>query len=98
LQREMGEETGIDITPAAINPLDDRGTGKAKKRLADSDEIVLCYMKFFTYRIAFDRPAAAIKTQPGDDFVMVKWFAVNRLPAVLVTPPSASLFKRLGIL
>ena len=98
LRREILEEVGIDITQAKVNLADDQGTGQTEKTLQDSGETVLCKMKFNVYRVDVNQNAADIKTSLDDDLVKVAWVDPEDLAKYKLTPPSVTLFARLGYL
>src|SRR5262245_49779806 len=50
LQREVHEETGLDITAAKVQLIDDKGKMETTKRLKENDEEVQVEMQFFVYQ------------------------------------------------
>jgi len=97
LIREIKEETGIDISPYKIELVDDIGQGESEKTLNDTDEKVLCKMRFNVYKIIInDKIASKIKIELNDDLVKYQWFDLKDLARIKITPPSVELFKRLG--
>jgi 8-oxo-dGTP pyrophosphatase MutT (NUDIX family) len=96
LRREMLEEVGIDITGCKVSLADDQGSGETEKVLKDTGETVLCKMKFYVYRVDIDKNTDEIKTQPSDDLVKLEWVGLGDLSGYKLTPPSVTLFKRLG--
>ena len=96
LAREMREEMGIDISKAKVTLLDDEGLGESEKRLKETDEVIKVKMKFFVYRIDFDKNAEDIDAKASDDLEKVCWFDSNKLENIKLTPPSVELFSRLG--
>lgn len=96
LRREMLEEVGIDITDCKVALADNKGTGETEKTLKDTGEKVLCKMRFYVYRVNVDKNAAEIKIQPSDDLVKLEWVDTSTFSRCKLTPPSATLFKRLG--
>ncbi len=98
LVREIVEETGIDITPYAIELVDDTGKGVSEKILKSTREKVLCNMRFNVYKVIIeDKNAEEIKVSLTDDLVKFKWFSVSELKNIKLTPPSVELFARLGL-
>ena len=95
LQREV-LEVGIDISPAQVILVDDKGIGEAKKTLNDTNETVLCKMKFNVYEVKISANAEETSVTPKDDLIMLKWVEVTKLKRYKLAPPSVSLFKRLG--
>jgi len=97
LRREVLEEVGIDIAGCKVILVDDKGSGVAEKTLKDTNERVLCKMKFYVYRIDADKNADEMKTEPGDDLAQLEWVDLTKLNDYKLTPPSVALFVRLGI-
>ncbi|MGF7229667.1 MAG: NUDIX hydrolase [Candidatus Saccharibacteria bacterium] len=97
LQREILEEVGIDISGASVALADDQGSGQTEKTLKETGEHVLCNMKFNVYRVDLLVEAKDIKLQPTDDLATLEWVPINKLSDYKLTPPSISLFERLGL-
>lgn len=99
LQREVFEETGLDISSYQIEMIDDKGHGISEKILKDTGEKVICRMKFFVYKIVIlDKVASEIDLVPSDDLERVVWTKIENLREKRLTPPSVELFRRLGYL
>ncbi|HTE22233.1 MAG TPA: NUDIX hydrolase [Candidatus Limnocylindria bacterium] len=96
LAREMQEEMGLDTSKAKVTLLDDKGEGESEKKLKDTYEVVKVKMKFFVYKIDFDKNAEDIDVKPGDDIEKLSWVDSARLKDAKLTPPSVELFSRLG--
>lgn len=96
LRREMLEEVGIDTASCKVALADNKGTGETEKTLKDTGEKVLCKMKFNVYRVDVNKDAVEIETNPSDDLVKLEWVAPTELNDYTLTPPSITLFKRLG--
>lgn len=96
LRREMAEELGLDISQAKISLLDDKGIGESQKTLKDTGETVLVKMKFYVYRIDYEKNANDIRVTPGDDIEKTIWADPKKLKNYKLTPPSVELFTRLG--
>lgn len=96
LAREMREEMNIDTSQATVALLDNKGEGESEKTLKDTGEIVKVKMKFYVYKIDFDKNAEDIDAKAGDDLEKVSWFDSNKLENIKLTPPSVELFSRLG--
>ncbi|HET7302528.1 MAG TPA: NUDIX hydrolase [Candidatus Saccharimonadales bacterium] len=97
LQREILEETGIDISSAKVSLADDQGSGQTEKVLKETGERVLCTMRFNVYRIDLDTSAEETPLNPSDDLPTLEWALLAKLGDYTLTPPSISLFKRIGI-
>lgn len=98
LRREVLEEVGIDIENCKTSLVDDQGTGEAEKTLKGTGEAVLCKMKFNVYRVDLPQQAIKIQLSTRDDLVKLEWVDMNDLVNYHLTPPSITLFKRLGYL
>lgn len=98
LRREMLEEVGVDIVNCKVSLADDQGSGETEKMLKDTGEKVLCKMKFYVYRVDVDKNTDEIKIDPSDDLVKLKWVDLAALDSYKLTPPSITLFERLGYL
>lgn len=99
LEREIKEETGIDISSYKIVLIDDSGSGRTEKILKNTGEKVICNMKFKVYRINLDdKLAQDIKVSLDDDLKEYIWRDLEDLNKCKITPPSEELFKRLGYL
>ena len=97
LQREILEETGIDISNAKVRLADDQGSGQTEKTLKETGERVLCNMKFNVYRIDLDTIAEETPLNPSDDLPTLEWADTSKLSEYKLTPPSISLFERIGL-
>lgn len=98
IQREILEETGIDITGADIQQVDGVMTGKSNKTLRDSGEKVLVDMKFFNFKVLLPDSSQNIKIIAEDDFIDAQWFPITALPNLPLSPPSIITLKKLGYL
>lgn len=96
LSRELREEASIDISNATVTLIDDTGTGRSEKRLKETGEVVNVAMKFYVYEISLQQDAADIDTNPGDDIEKLIWANREELHTIKLTPPSITLFERLG--
>lgn len=96
LKREIMEETGIDISRAAnVELIDNLGKMIAQKQLP-SGEVVPCEMDFNVFKVELKQASDAITIHPGDDFAQLLWIPINELSQYPHTPPSLSLFLRIG--
>jgi 8-oxo-dGTP pyrophosphatase MutT (NUDIX family) len=93
--REIKEETGLDID--SVELVDDIGRGSSEKTLEDTQEKVLCHMKFYVFKTKLDGTADKVILTPSDDLVELRWFDSEELKSVKLTPPSKELFKRVSI-
>ncbi len=97
LQREIHEETGIDITGLTVEPLDDTNSDVVEKVLS-TGETVLCDMKFFTYLVKLDNNAEEIEVVTTDDLIECKWVPKEELQMEQLNRPTIWLFKKMGII
>jgi len=98
LIREIQEEVGLDISTYSLILVDDLGSGSSNKILANGEEVV-CNMKFNVYQVNIkDLNSDEIKISLDDDLEEYCWVPVKDLGKYKLTPPSVSLFQRLGYL
>ncbi len=95
LRREILEETGVDIRPYAVELVDDKGGGEGVRTL-ENGEKVLAKMQFNVFRVTIDEYAKDIAVEARDDLEHLTWFSIDTLTSVKLTPPSITLFRRLG--
>jgi putative (di)nucleoside polyphosphate hydrolase len=93
--REALEETGIDISGAHVELIDDLGRGQGEKTLP-SGERVMTNMKFNVFKATMDKNADEIPVNLSDEFIKYQWIDTSELKNIKLTPPSIELFKRLG--
>lgn len=99
LTREIIEEVGIDISQYEKELMDDKGRGESKKTLRDTNEKVLAKMHFNVYKIVIkDKPNDKISVKLNDELENFEWFDLNDLKTAKLTPPSVTLFKKIGFL
>ena len=97
LQREMMEETGIDIRQGVTVPINE-STGAHEKTLRDIDERVFVKMNFYDYRIDLPQNADDITIHADDDWYMPQWFNIAELNDVPTSQPIRSTLLSAGIL
>lgn len=98
LTREIQEEVGIDISIAKIELVDSQGKGESEKTLKETRELVTVKMNFYVYKVSLPVESNIVKVSLNDDLKEYKWFKLSEIESVKLTPPSISLFKRLGYL
>ena len=94
LIREVREEVGIKIANSKIELIDDKGTGISKKT-KDGEEIE-CHMTFLVYRVDISANFNEIEVTLSDDLKQFEWVSLDNLSNYKLTPPSITLFTRLG--
>ncbi len=95
LMREILEEVGIDISKYHRELVDANGSASADKTLKTGEKVFV-NMWFNVYRVILPDKSDQIKIHLNDDLVESSWFRKDELSAVKLTPPSISLFRRLG--
>lgn len=96
--REVLEETGIDISAARVEMVDDTKTGESEKVLRDTGERVLAKMKFYDFHIHLPQNADEVVINATDDLRDLTWFSKDELRSVKVSPPTEALLRYVGIL
>lgn len=79
LQREIREETGLDISGAAITKLAAAATGQSEKTLKETGETVLVNMNFRDFVVQLNEAAASIVLKFDDDFGDGAWYTASEL-------------------
>jgi 8-oxo-dGTP pyrophosphatase MutT (NUDIX family) len=98
LNREIAEETGIDISKY-LTTLVHEATGESDKNLRDTGERVHVKMKFFDYKVVIDdKDHSDIKVTISNEHTEYKWAKISELKDLKISPPSVELFKKLGYL
>jgi 8-oxo-dGTP pyrophosphatase MutT (NUDIX family) len=96
VRREVFEETDIDTSGYPISLVDDLGKGEGVRTLKNGEQI-LAKMQFNVFEVRIrDKNAADIHVKQKDDLENLTWFSIADLQTVKLTPPSTTLFKRLG--
>lgn len=98
LRREMLEETGIDINGAEISELKGELSGQSEKTLRDTGEKVLVKMRFYNYVVSIDNAAKDIEIKTEDDFQQARWFSLDELSNLALSPPTVTSLRTLGYL
>lgn len=96
LVREVLEETGIDISRAEKELIDDRGVGEAARTLSTGEKILI-HMQFNIYKVSLDKPSTKVELIPRGDLVGLAWFPIESLEHMRLTPPALELIARKGI-
>ena len=98
LDREIAEETGIDISKYPV-ALVHESAGESDKNLRGTGERVHVKMKFFDYKVIIDdKDCDNIKVTISDEHTAYKWAETSELKNLKISPPSVELFKKLGYL
>ncbi len=94
LIREVREEVGINIANSKIELIDDKGSGVSNKK-KDGEEVE-CHMTFLVYRVDISSNFDDIEVTLSDDLKQFEWVSLDKLSNYKLTPPSITLFNRLG--
>lgn len=97
LQREILEETGIDISSYVSELVDDEGTGTTEKTLRDTGEKVLCEMHFDVYKVNLDKNANEIVVNLSSELSEYQWVDLDKISDVYKTQPGKEFFARFDI-
>ncbi len=96
LQREVLEETGIDITPCTIKLIPIIGSGISEKTLKTGEK-VMCKMEFNRFEVHIDdKNADEIELHQNDDLIEMRWFDKEELSAIHLVPGSKEFFEQTG--
>lgn len=98
LIRETLEETGIDIASAKIEQIEGVLSGQSKKTLRETGETVLVEMKFYNYKVVLADNAEAIIVTSEDDFIKARWFTIDELKDIKLSPPTITTLQKIGCL
>lgn len=96
--RETLEETGIDITSAKIEQIAGALNGQSEKTLRETGEKVLVEMKFYNFKATLDGKADDISISNEDDFIEARWFSVEELKSLKLSPPTITTLQKIGCL
>ena len=95
LEREVVEETGIEIKGYPVELLDDTNTGESEKRLKETEEVVYVKMKFYTYKVTLtDKTSREVVLSMNDDLIRGEWVPLDQLHAKKLNTPTQWLFRK----
>lgn len=94
--RETLEETGIDISSSNIERIDGVLSGQSEKVLRDSNERVMVEMSFYNFKVSLADDSINITPTNEDDFVDARWFSIDELKSIKLSPPSITTLKKMG--
>lgn len=98
INREIAEETGIDISKGLAEEVSGAITGESEKTLRDTGEQVLVKMTFYNFTVKLPLSADKIALRTDDDFKEARWVPVAELPKLSLSAPSVTTLKKLGYL
>lgn len=98
MQREILEETGIDVKGMQAE-LVDVGQGSSEKTLKDTGERVMVDMTFYDFQVMLDKNAEEIKlTIDPSEFEEANWFTKDELATLQLSPTCEKLFRKIKLL
>jgi len=97
LQREMLEETGLDVQAGEITQIN-VSTGGHEKTLRESGERVFVEMTFYDYRVQLADNAADITVVAEDDWAEPHWFTAEELVGQNISVPTKKTLQKIGFL
>lgn len=97
-QREILEETGIDITNATMTQLEFVATGESQKTLKDTNEVVRMKMEFYDFVVKLDKNAHDVTLAFDDDFGDAQWYTPAELQTLMMSPNVRSVLQKLRFL
>ena len=87
LNREVLEETGIDITDAHVQLIRDSRVVEAEKTIAVTGELVWVVMHLHEYLITLPLKSADVTLCDNDDMTDLTWFHPSDLSHLPLSPP-----------
>lgn len=99
LLREVKEEVGLEVDANEVKLVDDEGKGKSEKTIKGTNEKVIVEMHFNVYKITIkDKTSDNINVILEDELIKYNWFSLDEFKNIKLTPPSVTLFTKLGYL
>ncbi len=100
VNREIFEETGINIAEFEVVELPDRDycNGTSEKTQRDTGERVLVHMKFTDFLVRIPKLSGEIEVILNDDFTKAIWMGTSELAINKFSTSIASRLKELGYL
>jgi 8-oxo-dGTP pyrophosphatase MutT (NUDIX family) len=95
LQREIREETGLQVDYDQVTLIDDNGAGKSLKTIDGEDAMVS--MQFNVYRVQINCSYKGVIVQEGDDLIGFEWYPTKDILMLPLAPPAFELFDRIGV-
>lgn len=86
LQREILEETGINISSAKVS-LINKSKGEHKKTLHETGERVLVKMVFHDYQVDLDQNYSEVIIETGAEWGDPQWFGLEELKRAKLAEP-----------
>lgn len=98
LEREIKEETGIDIGNTKVEQIEGALTGQSEKVLRETGEKVLVDMTFYNFKVTLAENASLVTLVHEDDFIEAQWFDVKELGNLKLSPPTITTLQKIGLL
>ena len=98
LKREVKEEVGIEIANAEIEQIDGILKGQSEKVLRETGEKVLVDMDFYNFKVILQENADMVQFVHEDDFTDARWFDVEELGSLKLSPPTITTLQKIGLL
>jgi 8-oxo-dGTP pyrophosphatase MutT (NUDIX family) len=94
--REAREETGLELSPSQLIPIDNIGSGESMKTLAGGEKVIYD-MTFnrFEVRLTQNADDVAIPLQT-EEFEQIRWFAPEELSTIQQIPGGREFFLNQG--
>lgn len=96
LNREVIEETGIDIQSDQKTLIDITGIGQSEKTLKTGEKIIV-EMHFYVFRVDLGKASDKVELYPRGDLIDLQWYPIEALEQLKLTPPAAKLITRKGL-
>lgn len=96
LNREVIEETGIDIRLDQKILIDTTGVGQSEKTLKTGEKIIV-EMHFYVFRVDLGKPSDKVALYPSGDLIDLQWYPIETLEQLKLTPPAVKLMTRKGL-
>jgi 8-oxo-dGTP pyrophosphatase MutT (NUDIX family) len=97
VQREILEETGIDISAANISPIKGTSTGESEVTL-QTGEVVMVKMIFSDFEVHLGADASLINLKFDDDYLKAEWFTAKDLVGKNIGSPTKASLQKLHFL
>ena len=96
VNREIMEETGIDISKQEVIAIDLVNSASSEKVLRDTKERVFVEMNFHDFTVHMKQVANKIKVVSADDFTNATWHDIDSLKAINLAPGTKKRLAQLG--
>lgn len=73
-------------------------SGQSEKVLRETNEKVLVEMKFYNFKVTLTELADSVTLIHEDDFIEAKWYTIDELKNLKLSPPTITTLQKLGCL